>query len=220
MRLELERPVRCTDGSGGTFSDLVVDPVQRKVTHIVVQAGDPDPVARLVPFQLVVGGDDAAGTLSLGCTGAELAKLDPVREYAYLPLDELPEGSQEWDVGVEDVMVVPNYEAAELGVYAVEADPSVGVAYDRVPKGEVEIRRTSGVQSADGHHLGDVVAFLVDGGAITDVVVVRGHLWKTKDVTIPIASAATIETNAITLSLSKAEAEKLPGKPAQGWRWL
>lgn len=220
MRLELDRPVMCADGAAGTLGDLVVDPVQRKVTHLVVRAGDPDPVARLVPFQLVSGSDDAARTLSLSCTAAELAKLDPVREYAYLPLDELPEGSQDWDVGVEDVMVVPNYEAAELGVYAVEADPNVGVTYDRVPKGEVEIRRGSGVQSSDGHHLGDVVAFLVDGGAITDVVFLRGHLWKTKDVTIPVASVATIETNAITLGLSNDEAGKLAGAPAKGWRWL
>jgi len=220
MRLELECPVQCADGTTGTLSDLVVDPVRRRVTHLVVRAGDPDPVARLVPFQLVAGSDEAARRLSLSCTGAELAKLDPVREYAYLPLDELPEGSQDWDVGVEDVMVVPNYEAAELGVYAVEVDPNVGVTYDRVPKGEAEIRRTSGVQSADGHHLGDVVAFLVDAGAITDVVIVRGHLWRTKDVTIPIASVATIETNAVTLSLSKDEVGKLPGTPADSWRWL
>ena len=220
MRLELDRPVRCADGSTGTLSDLVVAPAQRTVTHLVVRAGDPDPVARLVPFQLVSGSDDAARTLSLSCTAAELEKLDPVREYAYLPLDELPEGSQDWDVGVEDVMVVPNYEAAELGVYAVEVDPNVGVTYDRVPKGEVEIRRTSGVQSADGHHLGDVVALLVESGAITDVVLVRGRLWNTKDVTVPVASVATFETNAITLGLSKAEAEKLAGAPARGWRWL
>jgi len=220
MRIELECPVQCADGSVGTLSDLVVDPAQRRLTHLVVRAGDPDPVARLVPFQLVAGSDDAARRLSLHCTGAELAKLDPVREYAYLPLDELPEGSQEWDVGVEDVMVVPNYEAAELGVYAVEVDPNVGVTYDRVPKGEVEIRRTGGVQSSDGHLVGDVVAFLVDAGAVTDIVVVRGHLWRTKEVTIPIGSVATIETNAIALSVSKADVEKLAGARSESWRWL
>lgn len=220
MRLELDGPVRCADGVSGTLSDVVVDPAGRRVTHLVVRAGDPDPTARLVPFQLVAGTDDTTGRLSLGCTGDELAKLDPVREYAYLPLDELPEGSQEWDVGVEDVMVVPNYEAAELGVYSVEVDPNVGVTYDRVPKGEAEIRRTSGVASADGHHLGDVCAFVVDGGAITNVVVVRGHLWWTRDVTIPVSAVATVETNAITLTLSKADAAKLPGAHSRRWRWL
>lgn len=220
MRLELDGPVRCADGVSGTLSDVVVDPASRRVTHLVVRAGDPDPTARLVPFRLVSGIDDASGRLSLGCTGDELAKLDPVREYAYLPLDELPEGSQEWDVGVEDVMVVPNYEAAELGVYSVEVDPNVGVTYDRVPKGEAEIRRTSGVASADGHHLGDVCAFVVSDGAIADVVVVHGHLWWTRDVTIPVSAVEAIQTNSITLNLSKAEAAKLPGTRSRRWRWL
>jgi hypothetical protein len=220
MRLELERPVHCADGGAGTLADVVVDPVQRRVTHLVVRAPEPDLTARLVPFQLVTASDDSARELCLSCTAAELAKLDPVREYAYLPLDELPEGSQDWDVGVEDVMVVPNYEAAELGVYAAEVDPNVGVTYDRVPKGEVEIRRTSGVQSADGHHLGDMVAFLVDAGAITDVVLASGHLWRTRNVTVPIGAVATIETNAITLGLSKDEVGKLAGARAQRWRFL
>jgi len=42
----------------------------------------------------------------------------------------------------------------------VEPDRSISaVAHDRVPKGEVEIGRTSEVMSADGHHLGHVDGF-------------------------------------------------------------
>lgn len=36
------------------------------------------------------------------------------------------------------------------------------VMYDRIPKGGVEIRRTSDVYSAGGHHLGHVEGFLID----------------------------------------------------------
>ena len=36
----------------------------------------------------------------------------------------------------------------------IDPDPHVMVNYDRIPKHEVEIRRSSGVMSADGHHLG------------------------------------------------------------------
>ena len=52
------------------------------------------------------------------------------------------------------------------------------MTYDRVPKGEVEIRRSSAVTSADGHDLGQVDGFLVDGEAhITHFILERGHLW-------------------------------------------
>ena len=38
------------------------------------------------------------------------------------------------------------------------------VNYDRVPKHEVEIRRSSAVISTDGHHLGHVEGFLIGSG--------------------------------------------------------
>ena len=68
-----------------------------------------------------------------------------------------------------------------------EYDPHVTVTYDRIPKGEVEIRRASEVASADGHQLGKVDGFLVDDDdAITHFVLERGHLWGRREVTIPI----------------------------------
>ena len=48
---------------------------------------------------------------------------------------------------------MPSYQGADMGVYTAEVDPNVGVTYDRVPKGEVEIRRSSVVESSDGHEL-------------------------------------------------------------------
>ena len=36
MRLELGAPVRCTDEELGELADLVIDPVMKRVTHLVV----------------------------------------------------------------------------------------------------------------------------------------------------------------------------------------
>ena len=74
------------------------------------------------------------------------------------------------------------------------------MTYDRIPKGEVEIRRSSQVISADGHGLGTVEAFLVDGDDITHIVLERGHLWGRRDVTIPIGAVARVETDSVTLT--------------------
>ena len=209
MHLRLDSHVQTTDGLSGTLADVVLDPVKRAVTHVVVRAGDPDPAARLVPLQLV-GGGEAGGALSLTCTAAQFAQLESIQGYAYLPVDERPAPDSEWDVGVEDVVMMPSYQGADLGVYTAEIDPNVGVTFDRVPKGEVEIRRASVVASSDEHELGAVGAVVVEDGRITHVVVEHGHLWWHRVVSVPIESVATLETNAIGLSLTKGEFGKLP----------
>jgi sporulation protein YlmC with PRC-barrel domain len=210
MELRLETHVQTTDGMGGTLADVVIDPVKKSVTHVVVRAGEPDPAARLVPLQLVRGGNAPGEPVSLGCTAEELGRLESVQGYAYLPVDERPAPDAQWDVGVEDVVMMPSYQGADLGVYTADIEPNVGVTYDRVPKGEVELRRTSAVVSSDGHDLGTVHSVAVDGGAIGHVSVERGHLWWKGLVSVPIASVAALETNAVTLGLTKDAFSKLP----------
>ena len=212
MYLRLDAHLQTTDGLSGTLADVVLDPVKRSVTHVVVRAGDPDPAARLVPLQLVTGGAGSGDSLSMTCTAEQFEQLESIQGYAYLPVDERPAPDSEWDVGVEDVVMMPSYQGADLGVYTAEIDPNVGVTYDRVPKGEVEIRRSSVVASSDDHELGAVDAVVVENGRITHVVVEKGHLWWHRAVSVPIESVATLETNAIRLALTKAEFGKLPSK--------
>jgi hypothetical protein len=212
MQLHLEGHVEMSDGARGTLADVVIDPAKKTVTHVVVRAGDPDPTARLVPLGLV--STDASGKSILGCTAAEFEQLEAIQGYAYLPVDERPAPDADWDVGVEDVVMMPSYQGADLGVYTAEIDPNVGVTYDRVPKGEVEIRRSSAVESSDGHELGSVHAFVVDGGAITEIVFEHGHLWRHRTTTVPIGSVAALRTNAVGLALTKDEFGKLPSEKA------
>jgi sporulation protein YlmC with PRC-barrel domain len=195
---------------GGTLADVVIDPVKKSVTHVVVRAGEPDPAARLVPLQLVREGSAPGEPVSLGCTAEELGRMESVQGYAYLPVDERPAPDAQWDVGVEDVVMMPSYQGADLGVYTADIEPNVGVTYDRVPKGEVELRRTSAVVSSDGHDLGTVHSVAVDGGTIAHVGVERGHLWWKGLVSVPIGSVTALETNAVTLGLTKDAFSKLP----------
>ena len=212
MQLTLDAHVRTTDGLSGTLADVVIDPAKKSVTHVVVRAGEPDPAARLVPLQLVTGGTAPGEAVSLTCTSDQFGQLESVQGYAYLPVDERPAPDSQWDVGVEDVVMMPSYQGADLGVYTAEVDPNVGVTYDRVPKGEVEIRRSSVVASSDDQEVGTVHAVVVEGGTITHVEVEHGHLWRKRAVTVPIESVAKLETNAVTLGVTKSEFEKLPSR--------
>src|SRR5437016_5338325 len=78
MRLELDAPVRCGGDVVGKLADVVIDPVTRRMTHVVVQTDDKD--ARLVPMELVVAGRDGRRELALTCTEAELRELETIRE--------------------------------------------------------------------------------------------------------------------------------------------
>jgi sporulation protein YlmC with PRC-barrel domain len=210
MRLELGTPVRCTDKPYGELADLVVDPISKRVTHLVVRPSNQEALeTRLVPIELVEGGEEGS-EISLRGTVEHVNGLEPVQEYTYLRLRESAADDPNWDIGVQDVLASPYYEA-DPGLGYTGYPPDLGLTYDRVPKGEVEIRRSSDVYSADEHHLGEVDGFLVDGDAhITHLILERGHLWGRREVTIPIGAVAKVETDVVTLSLLKDQVGQLP----------
>ena len=214
MRLELGSRVDCTDGSFGKLADVVIDPTSRRVTHLVVERDRDSWLGRLVPVELAERGGDAGGAVALRATVEEVLRLPPVHEVAYLRLDGFPADDPDWDVGIEEVLALPYYPS-----YDVEPAPvDYAARYDRIPKGEVEIRRASAVDSPDGHHLGQVDGFLVDDDQlITHVVLEQGHPWERREVLIPIGAVARVETDAVTLSLTKDEVGGLPPVAVRRW---
>jgi hypothetical protein len=172
--------------------------------------------ARLVPIALVESADKRA--VSLRCSVDEANRLQPVQEFAYLRLDQFPVEDPDWDVGIEHPLAMPYYPAGDLGELAGTYDDRVGVAYDRVPKGEVEIRRSSTVSSAEGKVVGRVDGFLVDADDhITHIVLERGHLWKRRELTIPIGAVAKVESDSVTIGLTTRQLGKLPSVPVHRW---
>jgi sporulation protein YlmC with PRC-barrel domain len=214
MRLELGTPVRCSDGMFGELVDLVIDPTKRRVTHLVVQ---PQALAgsRLVPVELAESAGDQS-QITLHCTLHEVSELEPVEEVAYLRLGGFPVDDPNWDVGVSNVLAEPYYGAEEFAGAGYPTD--VEMFYDRIPKGEVEIRRASLVTSSDGHSLGRVEAFILDDEEeVTHFVLEHGHLWGRRDVTIPINAVDKIETDQVTVGLTKHEVGGLPAVRVHRW---
>ena len=72
----------CADGVCGEVSRVVVDPVARAVTHLVVEPKGRKGLGRLVPLDLV---DAAGGEVRLRCTVAEFERLDSAEETQFLP---------------------------------------------------------------------------------------------------------------------------------------
>ena len=212
MRLEIGNRVRCADGDYGELANIVIDPLEKRLTHLVVKPEQGEGEARLVPIQLAKGSDDdGQREIELECTLDEAQGFESVREAAYVQLGESPAEDPDWDVGVQDVLAMPYYTGFGGDPYQGEPPSHMTMYYHRVPKGEVEVRRASAVISADGHALGEVDGFVVDADEhITHFVLERGHLWGRKEVTIPIGAVARVESDAVYVALSKDEVGALP----------
>jgi hypothetical protein len=214
MKLELGCAVHCTDAPFGELADVVIDPIAKRVTHIVVQPHHHAARARLVPVDQARDDGDA---IALECSVADVEALEPVRESAYLRVGEFPVADPDWDIGVQDVLALPLYQDADGYSAVVDADPHVMISYDRIPKHTVEIRRSSPVTSSDGHHLGHVDGFLISVDGAADIVLERGHLWGRREIVIPAASVASVEDDAVALSITKDEVGALAARRVHRW---
>jgi sporulation protein YlmC with PRC-barrel domain len=84
------------------------------------------------------------------------------------------------------------------------------VTYDRVPAGEVAVRRGERVHATDGP-IGLVQGLVIDPADqhVTHVLLQEGHLWGRKEVAIPI-SAVTRVDDGIRLNITKQDVQDLP----------
>src|SRR5438876_8627249 len=210
MKLELGTSVRCRDGATRELVDVVIDSSSNRVTHLVIRPAEDAEDARLVPISLAKGAEqDGETEISLNCSAADLERFDPVHQVEALQAGEQRKEDPNWGVGVEDITVSPNYEPSAFGEYVGTLDSDATISYDRVPKGEIELRHASSVYSADGHQLGLVDGVVVDDGdRLTHLLLERGHLWWKREVALPTEAISKFESDTLTLSLTKREFSK------------
>lgn len=223
MRLDLGSAVYCADGVYGELADVVIDPIKRQVTHLVVQPRHRHDLARLVPVDRARARAPSDAEILLDYTVAEISGLEPLQKSAFLRLGEVPVEDPEWEVGIEDMLALPYYgsfasSGLGTGIAPLGVDEHVTEIYDRVPKDKVEVRRASAVISCDDHRLGHVDGFVVDSEElITHLVLEQGHLWGTQEITIPINAVANIKNDEVTLGLSKDQVGELKSVPVHRW---
>jgi sporulation protein YlmC with PRC-barrel domain len=216
MRLDLGTEVRCSDAELGELADIVIDPTTRQVTHLVVDPKHQYFTPRLVPIELVRSTEDVP--IVLDCTLADVGELEHAEEIAYLRLGEFPVDDPRYDVQVTEMLALPYYEGLDMPSAGVTTyGDGVDVRYQRVPKGEVEIRRKSPVLSSDGHRLGHVDGLVVEDGEVAHVVLEHGHLWGKREIAVPIGAVDRVDEEGVTLSISKDDVEHLD--PVRLRRW-
>lgn len=197
--------VSCGDGACGQLRRVVIDPVARALTHLVVESGRARGVDRLVPIDLVLSTTEE---IRLRCTMAEFDALAAAEETYVLPEVDGPPGDEEEQTGV-----APYYGLATdsmgMGSLGMSTGPLV-ITLDRLPAGKVEVQRGEPVHATDGA-IGRVQGLVVEltDHRVTHVLLDEGHLWGEKRVAIPISAVANVD-DGVRLTLSKDEVRDLP----------
>jgi len=203
--------VSCSAGACGEVTRIVINPVNRELTHLVVEPAGRSGLGRLVPLDLV---DATDGEIRLRCTMAEFERLDAAEETQFVP------GTRGYEAyGPDQVLSQPWLSLG--GTTGVEGEMVAGVSetvtYDAVPLGEVEVRRGDRVHATDGE-IGHVEGLVIDprNHHVTHVLLQEGHLWGRKEVAIPI-TAVTGAEDGIRLNLTKDEVRDLPPVDIDHW---
>lgn len=209
---------RCGDGVCGEVIRVVIDPVAQVVTHLVVEPEHCRGLGRLVPLDLV---DVIPGGVRLRCTLAEFGKLAFAEETQFLP------GSRSYaEYAAGQANAWPYYGLAGPGTAggmgiaggmgAGRADVTQTVVFDRVPLGEVTVRRGEHVHATDGH-IGLVQGLVIDPGDhhVTHVLLQEGHLWGRRQVAVPISAVASTG-NGIQLKITRQQVRDLPPVNIEG----
>jgi hypothetical protein len=200
--------VSCDDGACGSLSRVVVDPLARVLTHLVVDPKSRRQLGKLVPIGLA---ETTPEGIRLRCSMNEFGALEDAEEARFLS-----EADEQLGYGAEEIFAWPYYGLGAgmggmggMGAMGVESVPQL--AYDRVPVGEVEVRRGEHIHATDGN-IGRIHGLVIDPADhhVTHVLLEEGHLWGKREIAIPVKAVTGVTPDGVCLSLTKAEVRELP----------
>lgn len=207
--------ITCDDGYGGTLTRVVIDPISRCVTHVVVETrGRRFP--RLVPIDLL---DIAARHVRLQGSTAELDALPAAEEAEYLPVVS---GGGSLGYGSGSSFTWPYYGLVGGGIgggTGIGMNANLPAVHDRLPLGEVAVRRNQCVSATDGD-IGRVKGLVLDPAdhRVTHFLLQEGHLWDRKEVAVPIRAVTSVGAG-IEVNLTRQQIGELPSIVIQHPEW-
>ena len=198
MDIPIHAKVICQGDQVGTSILVIINPVTRSVTHLVVRKKE-FPVGEdyLIPVEWVR--TSSLNEIHLTCSMEEFDQAKPFVTTEFIngdkPLmDYMPGAYLTWP-----------YISTQIPV----------ILHKQIPHGELAVGRGAQVLARDGH-VGRIDEFLVNAADshITHLVLREGHLWGQKDITIPVAEIESIDDDGnVHLKLSREEIGELPAIP-------
>ena len=211
--IPLNVEVTCTDDNCGKSSHVIINPLDRSITHVVVEYDSfNDSNKRLVPLDKIIETTD--NSIQLKCTTEELIGMEKFTETHYINSDAAEYAAfdplAERSVNELDSFSMLPYVYPESNIY------SIPVEDERIPPGEIAVHRGADVEATDGH-VGRVAEFVIDptDGHITHLVLREGHLWSEKELTLSLSTVERMDEDAVYLNLDKKAVKSLPAIPVK-----
>ncbi len=202
--IPINAKVHCKDGSCGQSTHIIVDPIVRQVTHLVVESSRlPMQSTRLVPVQHIV--ETTPDQIELSCTRQDLAQMEPFLSERYVEVGEP-------NFVPDDVYAPGDY--TYMQPYVSFTPGTVTISEKHIAASELDIHRGMYVRATDGL-VGQVHELVVEPESwkITDLVLKKGHLWGKKDVTLPLSDVDRVEDDTVYLKIDKKTIEGRPASP-------
>ena len=221
MRLEEGASVFTSDGQEvGKIDRVVLNPVDKEVTHVVIHTGHLIATDKVVPVSLI--GPATEERVTLRGDKAELEALPDFEERHYVPITSA-EAQRDKEPGAASALYwyppvgftwwgtgrVPGY-------YGV-IPPFVVKTERHIPEGEVALKEGAKVLSVDGDHVGHVEAILTDveTDRATHILVSKGLLLKETKL-IPTTWISTVLEDEIHLLVGSSLLGDLPAYEPTG----
>lgn len=200
MDLVLNAAVRCSDGAGGQITRIILNPLTKKVTDVVVRGPNRLGPERMVPVEEIATATTEEVTLRL--SRKALARMQRFITHEFVPQ--------------QDTYISGGAAATFYWPYSIPARELLDVTHPAIPPEELAVRRSDRVEAIDGQ-IGHVDALLIDPQteAITHLILREGHLWGRREVTIPISQIVAIEDGVVRLSVDKGTVEAQPAVPTR-----
>lgn len=201
--------VECRNGRVGACTYVIANPINRRLTHLVVQHNQPPFDEYLVPVEQII----AAGPslIKLNCTREQLLKMELFHYREYIRV-RMPDYEHLHDRYLAWPLVTP-----AIGFAASQVD-WIPVDRENIPWSETAVRRGACVQATDGY-AGRVDELLVNSSTmqVAFLVMRENHPFGHRDVTIPVSQIDRTDENTVYLKLDQKSVAALPTVPTRHW---
>jgi len=204
MEISINAKVFCTDGEVGHVTCVLINPVTKEVTHLIVKKRGLLGQERMVPVDTII--DSFPEKISLRLDQAEFQKMENFIEIKYISGDD-PFDAYLPEQYYLHPFVMPDYDSEyEYNTYYTQVE--------NIPMGELAIRPGAEVYARDGR-VGKVDEFLVSpkDGKITHLILQEGHLWGKVHIMIPVSMIDHIGFESVYLTMTKEAVSELPTIP-------
>jgi sporulation protein YlmC with PRC-barrel domain len=199
----------------GQVSRVVIDPLLREVTHLVIREKEIPAAEKLIPIDLVAQGPDRADQIRVRCKATEL-ELRPFEETHYVPLTkQVAERANIPGIQARPVYFYPPAgEAWEGHPYPPDfpEQPYVAKTEQNIPEeAAIPLQEKASVVSIDGEDVGNVEQFIVDpaSGRITYYLISAGRMLANRKL-VPVSWTTTLTEDQVELKVSSDLLKSLP----------